>query len=111
MIFIDRDHDFLLSTDRTGWTSQKNFVAEDGAFDCEVRSVNKLVTVEETVDNKVRGLDTIVNASRYSSLKTLLMVTCFVVRFKNDLLANLRKKDFIKRQITTKEFNEAENCG
>ena len=54
------------------------------------------------------GLDKIVDASRYSSLKTLLMVTCFVVRFKNNLLAKLRKKDFIKGQIDTKEFNKAE---
>ena len=36
------------------------------------------------------------------------MVTCFVVRFKNNLLAKLRKKDFMKGQIDTKEFNEAE---
>ena len=35
---------FLLSTDRTGWPNQKNFVAEDGAFDSEVRSVS-VITV------------------------------------------------------------------
>ena len=99
---------FLLSTDRTGWPHQKNFVDEDGAFDCEVRSVSTLVTVEETVDDKVYGLDRIIDASRYSSLKTLLMVTCFVIRVKNNLLAKLRKKDFIKGQIDTKEFNKAE---
>ena len=76
----------MLSTDRTGLPNQKDLVAEDGAFDCEVRSVNTLVTVEETVDDKVCGLDRIVYASRNSSLKTLLMVTCFVVWFKNNLL-------------------------
>ena len=32
----------------------------------------------------------------------------FIVRFKNNLLAKLREKYFMKEQITTKEFNEAE---
>ena len=86
MIFIGRNHDFCcLQTEQVGQIRN-----------CEVRSVNTLVTVEETVDDKVSGLDRIVDASRYSSLKSLLMVTCFVVRFKNNLLAKLRKKDFIK---------------
>ena len=89
---------FLLSTDRTGWPHQKHFVDEDGAFDCEVQSVSTLVAVEETVDDKVYGLDRIIDASRYSSLKALLMVTCFVIRFKSNLLAKLRKKDSIKGQ-------------
>ena len=66
-----------------------------------------LVSVEETVDDKLCSLDRIIDAKQYSSLKTVLMVTCFVVR-KNNLLAKLRKKDFIKGQITTREFNEAE---
>ena len=35
------------------------------------------------------------------------MVTCFVLLFKNILLAKLRKKDFLKGQITTKKFNDA----
>ena len=55
---------FLLSTDKTGWPNKKNFVAEDGAFDCEVRSANTLVTIEKTVDDKVCGLGRIVDASR-----------------------------------------------
>ena len=32
----------------------------------------------------------------------------FIVRFKNNLLAKLKEKYFMKEQITTKEFNEAE---
>ena len=99
---------FFFFTDKTGWPSQKNFIDEDDAFDCEVRSVNTLVTVKETGDDKVCGLGRIIDAKRYISLKTLLIITCFVVRFKNNLLAKFRKKDFIKGQITTKEFNEAE---
>ena len=71
---------FLFSTDRRGWLSQKNFVDEDGAFDCEVQSVNTLVSVVETVDDKLCGLERIVDAKKYSFLKTLFMVTCFVVR-------------------------------
>ena len=63
---------FLFSTDRTGWLSQKNFVDEDRAFDCEARNVNALVTLEETVDDKMCGLDKIIDAKRYSSLKLLL---------------------------------------
>ena len=98
---------FLLPTDITSWPSQKNFVAEEDAFDYDVRSVNTLVTAEETVDVKVCGLDRIADARRYSSLKTLLMVTCFLARLKNNLLAKSRKKNFIKGQIITKEFNEA----
>ena len=70
--------------------------------------MSTLVANEEMVYDKVCGIDRIVDASRYSSLKTLLIVTCFVVRFKDNLLAKLRKNDFIKGQITTKEFNEAE---
>ena len=70
--------------------------------------MNMLVTTEKTVDDKMCGLDRIVDASRYSLLNTLLMVTCFIVWFKNQLLAKLKKNDFIKGQITTKEFNEAE---
>ena len=70
--------------------------------------MNMLVTTEKTVDDKMCGLDRIVDASRYSLLKTLLMVTCFIVWFKNQLLAKLKKNDIIKGQITTKEFNEAE---
>ena len=99
---------FVVYIDRTGWPHQKNFVDEDGAFDCEVRSVSTLATVEESVDDKVYGLDRITDASRYSSLKTLLIVTCFVIRFKNNLLAKLKKKDFIKGQIDIKGFNKAE---
>ena len=57
MIFI------LLATDRTGWPHQKHFVDEDGAFDYEVRSVSTLITVEETFDDKVYGLDRIIDAS------------------------------------------------
>ena len=53
---------FLLSTDITSWPSQKNFVAEEGAFDYDVRSVNTLVTADETVDVKVCGLDRIADA-------------------------------------------------
>ena len=108
---------FLLSTDRTGWPHQKNCVDEDGAFHCEVRSVSTLVTVEETVDDKGYGLDKgcgldrIIDASRYSSLKTLLMVTCFVMRFKNNLLAKLRKKDFKNGQIDTRILIKLRNCG
>ena len=47
---------FLFSKDRRGWLSQKNFVDEDGAFDCQVQSVNTLVSVVETVNDKVCGL-------------------------------------------------------
>ena len=70
----------MFSTDRRGWLSQKYFVDEDGAFDCEVQSVNTLVSVVETVDDKLCGLERIIDAKKYSFLKTLFMVTCFVVR-------------------------------
>ena len=33
---------FLFSADKAGWSNQKNFVYEDGAFDCQVRSVRRL---------------------------------------------------------------------
>ena len=107
--FYWQGHEFyFFFTDKTGWPSQKNFIDEDDAFDFEVRSVNTLVTVKETGDDKVCGLGRIIDAKRYISLKTLLIITCFVVRFKNNILAKFRKKDFVKGQITTKEFNEAE---
>ena len=32
----------------------------------------------------------------------------FVVRFKNNLLAKPREKNFMKERITSKEFNEVE---
>ena len=48
-----------------------------------------------------RYLDRTIDDKRYNSPKTLLIVTCFVVRFKNNLLAKLR-------EITTKEFDETE---
>ena len=46
----------MFSKDRRGWLSQKNFVDEDSAFDCQVQSVNTLVSVVETVNDKVCGL-------------------------------------------------------
>ena len=63
--------------------------------------MNMIVTVEETVDDKACYLDRTIDDKRYNSPKTLLIVTCFVVWFKNNLLAKLRK-------ITTKEFDETE---
>ena len=63
--------------------------------------MNMIVTVEETVDDKACYLDRTIVDKRYNSPKTLLIVTCFVVWFKNNLLAKLRK-------ITTKEFDETE---
>ena len=73
----------MFSTDRRGWLSQKNFVDEDGAFDCEVQSVNTLVSVVETVDDKLCGLERIIDAKQcsflklYSWLLVLLYVVCF----------------------------------
>ena len=70
----------MLSTDKRGLLSQKNFVDEYGAFDCEVQSVTTLVSVVETVDDNVCGLDKIIDANQYSSLKILFMVTCLVLK-------------------------------
>ena len=80
IIFIGREHDFCFLRIEGGWLSQKNFVGEDDAFDCEVQSVNTLVSVVDTVNDKLCGLERIIDAKQCSFLKTLFMVTCFVVR-------------------------------
>ena len=96
---------FLL-LDASGWPKPKQSSSE--AFD-NIENVETHVAVSEDVSsNSDIRVENLMKIKNFSSLEKLLLVTSFVLRFKNNSLAKIRKTPYTKGFISTKELKYAE---
>ena len=72
----------------------------------EERSINIVVAAVSSVEQEALGK--VIDCRRYGSLNKLLRVTGYVLRFKANILAKLRKKlnDFKIGKLTVTEIEE-----
>ena len=89
-------------------------VIEESKKNCEV--VTNVVGIgDEVLISNVKkdlGLRNIINAGRYSSLKKLITITGYVLRFVNNLLNKMKKNHeqvSTEEELTVNEFNYAYN--
>ena len=89
-------------------------VIEESKKNCEV--VTNVVGIgDEVLISNVKkdlGLRNIINAGRYSSLKKLITITGYVLRFVNNLLSKMKKNHeqvSTEEELTVNEFNYAYN--
>ena len=95
---------FLL-LDACGWPKPKQSSSE--AFD-NIENVETHVAVSEDVLNSEIRVEKLLKIKNISSLEKLLLVTSYVLRFKNNSLAQLKKTPYTKGFISAKELNYAQ---
>ena len=96
---------FLL-LDAFGWPKPKQSSSE--AFD-NIKNVETHVAVSEDVSNNDIRVENVMKIKNFSSLEKLLLVTSYVLRFKNDSLAKIRRKTpYTNGFVSTKEIKYAE---
>jgi len=70
----------------------------------ELKKTHELQTITTTVQNdKVVDLNEIVNFTRYSCMSTLVNVIAYILRFKKNILAKLRKTNTLEGDLTIEE--------
>ena len=90
----------------SGWPKPKQSSSE--AFD-NFENIETHVTVSEDVSISDIRVENVMKVKNFSSLEKLLLVTSYVLRFKNNSLAkNRRKIPYNKGFISTKELKYAE---
>ena len=89
----------------SGWPKPKQSSSE--AFD-NIENVETHEAVSEDVSsNSDIRVESLMKIKNFSSLEKLLLVTSFVLRFKNNSLAKIRKTPYTKGFISTKELKYA----
>ena len=66
------------------------------------------MAVSEDVSNSDIRVENLMKIKNFSSLEKLLLVTSYVLRFKNNSIAKIRKTPYAKGFISTKELKYAE---
>ena len=98
---------FLL-LDASGWPKPKQSSSE--AFD-NIENVETHVAVSEDISsNSDIRVENLMKIKNFSSLGKLLLVTSFVLRFKNNSLAKISKAPYTKGFISTKELKYVKIC-
>ena len=77
----------FLSKHKTEWPEQKEIVEIQSCDDVKETTVY----VATTQKGNVFSLENVIDCTQYNSVKRLLNVTCYVFRFKNNLLKLVRK--------------------
>ena len=95
----------FLMLDPSGWPKPKQSSSE--AFD-NIENVETHVVVSEDISNSDILVENLMKVKNFSSLEKLLLVTSYVLRFKNNSLAKIRKTPYTKGFISTKELKYAE---
>ena len=95
---------FLL-LDSSGWPKPKQSSSE--TFD-NIENAETHVAISEDVSNSNIHVENVMKIKNFSSLEKLLLVTSYVLKFKNNLLAKIRKTPYTKGFISTKELKYAE---
>ena len=86
--------------DASGWPKPKQSSSE--AFD-NIENVETHVAISEDVSsNSDIRVENLMKIKNFSSLEKLLLVTSYVLRFKNNSLAKIRKTPYTKGFISTK---------
>ena len=78
---------YLLSKHKTEWPERKEIMEIQTCEDVKETTVY----VAATQRAKVFSLENFIDCTRYNSVKRLLNVICYVLRFKNNLLKHARK--------------------
>ena len=89
----------------SGWPKPKQSSSE--AFD-NIENVETHVVVSEDISNSDILVENLMKVKNFSSLEKLKLVTSYVLRFKNNSLAKIRKVPYTKGFISMKEFKYAE---
>ena len=95
----------FLMLDPSGWPKPKQSSSE--AFD-NIENVETHVVVSEDISNSDILVENLMKVKNFSSLEKLLLVTSYVLRFKNNSLAKIRKTPYTKGFISTRELKYAE---
>ena len=77
----------FLSKHKTEWSEQKEIMEIQSCEDVKETTVY----VASTQRGKVFSLENVIDCTRYNSVKRLLNVACYVLRFKSNLLKLVRK--------------------
>ena len=85
-------------SDPSGWCKPKQ--SSSGAFD-NIENVEKHMAVSEDGSNSVIRAENLMKIKNFRSLEKLLLVTSYVLRFKNDFLAEIRKTPYTKGFVST----------
>ena len=108
---------FLL-LDTSGWPKPKQSSSEasDNIENVETNvavseDVETHVAVSEDVSNSDIRVENLMKIKNFSLLEKLLLVTSYVLRFKNNYLAKIRKTPDTKGFISTKELKLLKNSG
>ena len=91
--------------DPSGWPKPKQSSSE--AFH-NIENVETHVVVSEDISNSDILVENLIKVKNFSSLEKLLLVTSYVLRFKNNSLAKIRKTPYTKGFISTEELKYAE---
>ena len=95
--------------DSSGWPKPKQSSSE--AFD-NIENVETHVAVSEDVSNSDIRVENVMKIKNFSSLEKLLLVTSYVLRFKNNSLAKIRRRTpYTKGFVSTKELKYPEIFG
>ena len=73
-----------------------------------IEDVETHMAVSEDISNNDIRIENLMKVKNFSSLEKLLLVTSYVLRFKNNSLAKIRKTPYTKGLISTKELKYAE---
>ena len=99
--------EFLLQTEKF-WPKtsiNENIVNNEviQEFKCDIETTSNLA-----VSSQVETLHDVIDIERYSSLKKLFIVTAYVIRFTNNLIYKIKKKDIISGDLSLDELNYVE---
>ena len=96
----------FLFLDASGWPKTKQSSSE--AFN-NIENVETRVAVsEDAFSNSDIRVENLMKIKNFSSLEKLLLLTSYVLRFKNNSLAQIKKTPYTKAFVSTKELKYAE---
>jgi len=85
----------FLRFNETSWPSQK-YSVDENKLECFT-----LITTENTTVMNLPCIANLIDIEKFSSLKKLLHVTCYILRFTSKLLAKIRNKRFDNEKVIT----------